>query len=246
MGVDVDDGDRAAGAPEQRGGGDGRVVQVAGAAVERPRDVVAGRAAAGVGDRFAVGDEVDGRERDVDRGPRRLPGSGADRASSCRRRRARPRPDRGRHGGRASARQSRSREDVRHDAVGGESGRRPLVPRRAQELDERGVVHGEQRRSRRARPPRPRVRRPRPAPRGSRRRAPALLSPGVRTPTQTSASGSWRRQSSLQTKRHALGSHHVTAARGRHRHRVARAGAAQLDRRRRGHGRPRHGRARPA
>src|SRR5206468_4178493 len=40
--VDVDHGDRASEAREQFGGGDGRVVEVAGAAVERPGDVVAG------------------------------------------------------------------------------------------------------------------------------------------------------------------------------------------------------------
>ena len=95
VGVDVDHGDRVADAGDELGGGDGRVVQVAGAAVERPRDVVARRAAAGVGERFPFGDEVDGGERDVDRGARRLPRSRADERHRVVCEESGPRPDGG-------------------------------------------------------------------------------------------------------------------------------------------------------
>ena len=43
------------------------------------------------------------------------------------------------------ARQLGQGEDVWDDAIGGQVGRRPLGPCRAQELDESGVVHREER-----------------------------------------------------------------------------------------------------
>ena len=110
-------------------GGDRRVVEVARAAVERAGDVVPGRAAACVRERLAVGDEVDGGQRDVDRGTRRLPRSRPDQRHRVVGEEARPRPHCCGRGGRAPARQRRAGEDVGDDAVGGEAGAPTTRPR---------------------------------------------------------------------------------------------------------------------
>ena len=219
------------------------VVEVAGAAVERARDVVARRAAACVRERFAVGDEVDGGERDVDRGARRLPGARADQRHRVVGEESRPRPDRGGRGRRASARQLR-RGRRRTGTTGRRGGRPPTTPptpcagtRRAPDRARRAAP------SRRARRPRPPARRP---PTSASRIASARAGTsvaGVRVPTQTSASGSWRRQSSLQTN----GSIRVAPCHGRARTASSSARSSPGPRNSIADvgvdGRPRHGRA---
>ena len=123
-------------------GGDGRVVQVAGAAEGTPQCVVAGRPAAGVGERLAARDEVDRAQGDVDGGAGRLPCPRPDEGHRVVGEVARARPDGARHGRRA--RQLPVGEHVGDDSVAREIGGGPLGPDVAQEGDERRVVDGEE------------------------------------------------------------------------------------------------------
>jgi hypothetical protein len=148
VGVDVDDGDRPAEVRAQTRGGRGGVVEVARSAVRRARDVVAGRAAAGVRRRgLAGGDEVGRRECRVDRGARRLVRARPDERHRVVGEVAGPRPRCLRDGGREVRRQAGVREDVGDDAVlariGRQPGRVPCLPGAAQVVEERRIMDGE-------------------------------------------------------------------------------------------------------
>ena len=104
--------------------------------------MVAGRPAARVGERLAAGDEVDGGQGHVDGRPRRLPGSRPDQGHRVVGEEPRSRPDRG--GRDRLASQLLTGEDVGDDVLGGEADGRPVVPGRAEEVDERRIVHREQ------------------------------------------------------------------------------------------------------
>ncbi len=78
VGVDVDHRHPLVAGRAQRLGGDGGVVEVAGPAVPRRRHVVSRRPAQRVRRPLTRGDQVDGGQCAVDRGPRGLPGAGAD------------------------------------------------------------------------------------------------------------------------------------------------------------------------
>ena len=161
---------------------------------------MARRAAAGVGERLAVGDEVDGGQRDVDRGARGLPGAGADQRHRVVGEEPGRAQTRGRDGARA-ARQPRVREDVRDDAVLAGSSGRPAAAQSSQAVrrnsTSRRIVHREQRRVV-VRLGRDLGRAESSAARIASARAGTSVA-GVARPTQISAPGSCRRQSSLQT-----------------------------------------------
>ena len=206
VGVDVDHGDRPVDARRSSAaGGDRRVVEIAGAAEAVASGVMARRPGAGVGDRLAA--RRPGRRRSAPRRPPpapppRCPGRSG---SSCRRRT-----------GRRAAVGVAARPPARapRAAAGGGRGRARPGPgpgRRAgpppasrsqapcEVVEQRGVVDREQRLRRDARSAST-SRAPRPSSSARIRSARSGTSvPGVRTPTQISAPGSWSRWRSLQT-----------------------------------------------
>src|SRR6185437_15059699 len=127
MRVDVEHGNRPAGAFDELGGCNRRVVQVTGAAVTSMRSVMAGRPAAAVRSRLSA-------EHEVDRGPGRLPGAGADQGHRVVREVTGLRPGGGRNVRRAAGGQRSVREHVRNHAVLSrvfwQSGGGPLLPGR--------------------------------------------------------------------------------------------------------------------
>ena len=147
MGVDVEQRDARGSQPPKALGCHGGVVQVAGSAVDRARNVVARWAAAGVDRASAAGDEVTGRERAVDGRARCFPGAGADERHRVEAERTGTGPRRGGNERLDPSEQPGMREDVRHDPVLSrvlvESCGGPLLPGRAQERHERFVVDGE-------------------------------------------------------------------------------------------------------
>ena len=147
--VDVEDRDARQAARAEVLGRDGGVVEVARTAECRPRDMVAGRPAAGVGGGCAVDDEIGGRERGVDSPAGGFPRPLGDDRHRVEAPRARARGEGRRNARLDAAEQAGSREDVSDD-VGLARFRRhairlPALPRRSQELDEPDVVNRQER-----------------------------------------------------------------------------------------------------
>jgi hypothetical protein len=130
---------------DERGGGDGGVVQVAGAAVAASGGVMARRPRARVGNGLARKHEVDGVRGAVDGGACRLPGPGADERHRVVGEVARHGPDRSRIPAPA---QRRVCEDVRDDPALPRILRQarglPLVPRRGEVRRELRVMNLQQ------------------------------------------------------------------------------------------------------
>ncbi len=146
--VDVDDCDGAVDGPAKPGGGDGRVVQITGAAKTRAGRVVPRWAAARVGGGLAGEHQVGCGEGHIGRGAHRVPRARPDQGHGVVREVARLRCDRRRHGRRAVEEEAGVGEQVGDDAVLArvlrQTGRFPVFPGASQVGHQRRVVDSQE------------------------------------------------------------------------------------------------------
>ena len=147
VGIDVDEGNPSSPGCPQRLNRNRSVVEVARASVGTATDVMPGRSCDRIGQRCTTTDEVDGRQRGIDRAARRLPRPFCDRRHRVEAVVARARPDRLRAMRPDGPEHRRGGKQVRHDEVLARVGRQPgLSPRRPgspKKVDEVGVMDGE-------------------------------------------------------------------------------------------------------